>query len=219
MVTTKDDDRSSAYNAVVNVEGQYSIWLSGRTNSPGWRNAGTTGRKQECFDNINRAWTDMRPLSLRKKMERRGLIGDNVFRSARCWLVAEILIRVLSALRRTRKDLRATGHSCWTFQEIGCVLRQMTAPQEFSATFHLALVEYVRDMKLGRALGDPQCACYLLVREALPKKTNDFLLSCREKMIGRRDVSPERVRAPHVFVQHFPPYPQFSLCDRAHDMG
>jgi MbtH protein len=36
----------------------------------GWREAGKTGPKQECLDWIKEAWTDMRPLSVRRAMER-----------------------------------------------------------------------------------------------------------------------------------------------------
>jgi MbtH protein len=36
----------------------------------GWNEvAGKSGTKQECLDYIEEVWTDMRPLSLRKKME------------------------------------------------------------------------------------------------------------------------------------------------------
>ena len=35
----------------------------------GWKAVGKTGNKQECLDYIEEVWTDMRPLSLRKKME------------------------------------------------------------------------------------------------------------------------------------------------------
>jgi MbtH protein len=37
-------------------------------NAPGWRDAGKTGDKAECLKYIASLWTDMRPLSLRKKM-------------------------------------------------------------------------------------------------------------------------------------------------------
>ncbi|NJM21306.1 MAG: MbtH family protein, partial [Richelia sp. RM1_1_1] len=33
------------------------------------KDAGKNGLKQECLDYIKEVWTDMRPLSLRKKME------------------------------------------------------------------------------------------------------------------------------------------------------
>ena len=40
-----------------------------RCGCAGWRAAGKKGPKQECLDYIKEVWTDMRPLSLRKKMD------------------------------------------------------------------------------------------------------------------------------------------------------
>jgi len=54
---------------VVNQEEQFSIWLADREPSLGWREVGKTGPKTECLAYIKEVWTDMRPLSLRKKME------------------------------------------------------------------------------------------------------------------------------------------------------
>jgi len=62
----KEDNR--IYKVVVNHEEQYSIWLADRENALGWKDVGKTGLKQECLDYIKEVWTDMRPLSLRKKM-------------------------------------------------------------------------------------------------------------------------------------------------------
>lgn len=62
-----DDDRT--YNVVVNHEEQYSIWPIDREMPLGWKAVGKSGPKQECLDYIEEVWTDMRPLSLRKKME------------------------------------------------------------------------------------------------------------------------------------------------------
>jgi len=62
-----DDDRT--YNVVVNHEEQYSIWPIDREMPLGWKAPGKSGTKQECLDYIEEVWTDMRPLSLRKKME------------------------------------------------------------------------------------------------------------------------------------------------------
>ena len=66
------DDREDVaiYKVVVNHEEQYSIWLSDRENPPGWKDAGKSGLKQECLDYIKEVWTDMRPLSLREKMQK-----------------------------------------------------------------------------------------------------------------------------------------------------
>jgi len=57
------------YRVVINHEEQYSIWPADRENPLGWREAGRSGLKAECLDYIKEVWTDMRPLSLRKKME------------------------------------------------------------------------------------------------------------------------------------------------------
>ncbi len=57
------------YRVVVNHEEQYSIWPVERENAPGWQDAGKSGTKAECLDYIKAVWTDMRPLSLRKKMQ------------------------------------------------------------------------------------------------------------------------------------------------------
>ena len=62
-----DDD--IPYKVVVNHEEQYSVWPADRENAPGWKDAGKTGSKEECLAHIKTVWTDMRPLSLRKKME------------------------------------------------------------------------------------------------------------------------------------------------------
>jgi MbtH protein len=56
------------YKVVANHEEQYSIWPTDRENALGWRDAGKSGAKEECLAYIKEIWTDMRPLSLRKKM-------------------------------------------------------------------------------------------------------------------------------------------------------
>jgi MbtH protein len=65
-----DDERedTTEYKVVVNHEEQYSIWPSYKPNPLGWRDVGTIGPKAECLAYIKEVWTDMRPLSLRKKM-------------------------------------------------------------------------------------------------------------------------------------------------------
>ena len=65
---TEDEDKT-IYKVVVNHEEQYSIWPEYRANPPGWNDVGKTGPKAECLAYIKEVWTDMRPLSLRKKME------------------------------------------------------------------------------------------------------------------------------------------------------
>ena len=64
---TTDDIKTC--KVVVNEEEQYSIWFVDREPPPGWRAVGKEGPKEECLAYIEEVWTDMRPLSLRKKME------------------------------------------------------------------------------------------------------------------------------------------------------
>jgi MbtH protein len=66
-----EQEDTTLYQVVINHEGQYSIWPAERENAPGWRHAGFSGSKAECLAHIAKVWTDMRPLSLRRKMEER----------------------------------------------------------------------------------------------------------------------------------------------------
>ena len=68
-MSTEPEEDLTPHKVVVNHEEQYSIWPGWRANPPGWRDAGVSGTKAECLAWIDANWTDMRPLSLRKKME------------------------------------------------------------------------------------------------------------------------------------------------------
>jgi MbtH protein len=68
-----DTEDTTIYTVVVNHEEQYSIWPADRDHAPGWKDAGKTGPKADCLNYINEVWTDMRPLSLRKKMAEKAL--------------------------------------------------------------------------------------------------------------------------------------------------
>ncbi|MFV2113729.1 MbtH family protein [Micromonospora sp. LOL_025] len=57
------------YQVVLNDEEQYSIWLDGRDVPAGWRAEGTIGTREQCLNHIDEVWTDMRPLSLRRRMD------------------------------------------------------------------------------------------------------------------------------------------------------
>lgn len=67
---TDDQEDHRQYRVVLNHEEQYSIWAADRENPLGWRDGGRTGTKEECLAYIKEVWTDMRPLSLRQKMDR-----------------------------------------------------------------------------------------------------------------------------------------------------
>jgi MbtH protein len=64
-----EQEDETIYQAVVNDEEQYSIWPADRELPLGWKAAGKTATKAEVLAWIEEVWTDMRPLSLRRKME------------------------------------------------------------------------------------------------------------------------------------------------------
>lgn len=64
-----DREDTTIYKVVINHEEQYSIWPEYKENPPGWTDVGKSGLKAECLAYIKEVWIDMRPLSLRKKME------------------------------------------------------------------------------------------------------------------------------------------------------
>ncbi len=65
-------DDNLIYRVVINSEEMYSIWPADREIPLGWTDAGKAGPRQECLDYIEEVWTDMRPLSLRRKLEEMG---------------------------------------------------------------------------------------------------------------------------------------------------
>ena len=65
-----ETDDQTIYKVVINHEEQYSIWPADRENALGWKDAGKSGTKEDCLAYIKEVWTDMRPLSLRKQMEK-----------------------------------------------------------------------------------------------------------------------------------------------------
>ncbi|MEO3776716.1 MbtH family NRPS accessory protein [Micromonospora sp. B11E3] len=59
----------TAVKVLVNHEEQYSLWPDFLDVPAGWKDTGVSGTKDECLAYVKEVWTDMRPLSLRKKME------------------------------------------------------------------------------------------------------------------------------------------------------
>lgn len=64
-----EDDDETLYMVVINHEEQYSIWPAERELPLGWKSVGQKGTKAESLKYIEEAWTDMRPLSLRRQIE------------------------------------------------------------------------------------------------------------------------------------------------------
>ncbi len=69
MAFDDEEEDLTTYKVVINHEEQYSIWPVDRENPLGWTDSGPSGKKAECLAYIEKVWTDMRPLSLRKHME------------------------------------------------------------------------------------------------------------------------------------------------------
>jgi MbtH protein len=63
------EDETARFRVVMNHEDQYSIWPAERELPAGWREEGMVGTRSECLAHIDRVWTDMRPLSLRRAMD------------------------------------------------------------------------------------------------------------------------------------------------------
>ena len=70
-MTDRSESDEAIYVVVMNDEEQYSIWPDDKRIPDGWRAVGTRGAKAECLQYIEETWTDMRPLSLRKRMAER----------------------------------------------------------------------------------------------------------------------------------------------------
>jgi len=64
------DDEDGVFYALVNDEGQYSLWPTFAVVPEGWTVVHGEASRQSCLDYIERTWTDMRPRSLREQMER-----------------------------------------------------------------------------------------------------------------------------------------------------
>jgi len=63
-VTNPFDDDNGRFYALVNDEGQYSLWPTFAEVPSGWRIVFGEDSRQACLDHIEANWTDMRPRSL-----------------------------------------------------------------------------------------------------------------------------------------------------------
>jgi MbtH protein len=67
-----DDDDAGTFLALVNDEGQYSLWPTFAEVPAGWTISLNTASRQDCLAHISERWTDLRPASLVNAMR-----GDN----------------------------------------------------------------------------------------------------------------------------------------------
>lgn len=62
------EDPEGVYLALINDEGQYSLWPAWSEIPAGWTVAFGEGSRQACLEYIETNWTDMRPNSLIRAM-------------------------------------------------------------------------------------------------------------------------------------------------------
>lgn len=62
------EDENGTYYALVNDEGQYSLWPAFAEVPAGWTIVHGKGTRQACLDCIEEQWTDMRPKTLIRQM-------------------------------------------------------------------------------------------------------------------------------------------------------
>lgn len=64
------EDNDGKYLALVNDEGQHSIWPAYIDVPEGWHIAHQVAGRQECLEYIEAQWTDMRPRSVAQAVSR-----------------------------------------------------------------------------------------------------------------------------------------------------
>ncbi|MQS14932.1 MbtH family NRPS accessory protein [Streptomyces kaniharaensis] len=67
-VDTAAGQDARTWAVVLNDEEQYSVWPADRQPPAGWTAVGAQGTREECLAHIATVWTDLRPLSLRRRM-------------------------------------------------------------------------------------------------------------------------------------------------------
>ena len=75
------DNEDAEFLVLVNDEGQYSIWPVFASIPEGWFQRFGPAPKAGCLDYVNSEWTDMRPLSLVRKMEQGQSAEEQYFES------------------------------------------------------------------------------------------------------------------------------------------
>lgn len=63
------DDEDGVFYALINDEGQYSLWPTFADVPEGWEIVFGEDTRKACLDYIEENWTDMRPKSLIEEMK------------------------------------------------------------------------------------------------------------------------------------------------------
>jgi MbtH protein len=69
IVANPFDDEDGTFLALINEEGQYSLWPAFAEVPAGWTVAHEADTRRACLDFIEKSWTDMRPKSLIEEMQ------------------------------------------------------------------------------------------------------------------------------------------------------
>jgi uncharacterized protein YbdZ (MbtH family) len=70
--TNPFEDSTADYLVLINAEGQYSLWPASLIAPDGWRAIKGPSPRDECLAFIDKAWVDMRPVSLIRAMNGEG---------------------------------------------------------------------------------------------------------------------------------------------------
>lgn len=62
------DDEDGIFLALVNDEGQYSLWPEFAEVPSGWTVSHGPGTRESCLGHVEANWSDMRPRSLAERM-------------------------------------------------------------------------------------------------------------------------------------------------------
>jgi len=76
-VTNPFEDPDGRYLVLINDEGQHSLWPVFADAPAGWEVIFGEEGRQECLDFIEKSWTDMRPKSLIRAMEKDAAAREN----------------------------------------------------------------------------------------------------------------------------------------------
>ncbi len=62
-------ENQELYLVLINNEEQYSLWPNCKSIPEGWKLVKKESTKDECLAYVDKYWTDMRPLSLKKRIK------------------------------------------------------------------------------------------------------------------------------------------------------
>ena len=76
MTSNPFDDAEASFLVLVNDEEQHSLWPAFADVPPGWTIVCEAQGRAACLDYIEQHWPDIRPKSLRDRLERSGTAAN-----------------------------------------------------------------------------------------------------------------------------------------------